>query len=225
VDSKGLKEWRLFPTSNQLAAGLAGPGKGSRWSTPRDVHSTQVGTDDPQEGEEYAKQEGHGHEQREPARGRPAINQYPDDLRHAEDEAESRDAEGADHGELERQNREAGEVRDPKLDKVRAGDAFDRNSPPYLEWVQRSLNELSGANLAVDGESGPATQGAVRRFQQEHGLKQSGRVDESTEAALLAAGAAPAPTMPAITAVGIDFNADLRPSLSCWRTAQWRGCP
>jgi len=109
--------------------------------------------------------------------------------------------------------------------ELNAGDAFDRNSPPYLEWVQRSLNDLSGVNLAVDGESGPATRGAVRQFQQAHQLNPSGSVDERTEAALIAAGADPAPTMPAITAAGIDFNRDLRPSLSCWRTAQWRGLP
>lgn len=111
------------------------------------------------------------------------------------------------------------------LVEVNAGDAFDRDSPPYLEWVQQSLDGLSGANLAVDGETGPATQGAIRQFQQTHGLTQTGTVDETTENALVAAGAVAAPTMPAITAAGIDFNADLRPSLSCWRTAQWKGLP
>jgi peptidoglycan hydrolase-like protein with peptidoglycan-binding domain len=109
--------------------------------------------------------------------------------------------------------------------ELNAGDAFDRASPPYLEWVQRSLNDLSGANLGVDGETGPATQGAVRQFQQDHGLNPTGRVDDATETALVGAGAAAAPTMPAITASGIDFNADLRPSLSCWRTAQWKNLP
>jgi peptidoglycan hydrolase-like protein with peptidoglycan-binding domain len=104
------------------------------------------------------------------------------------------------------------------------GDPLPVDTPPYTEWVQRSLNRILNLNLAVDGEAGPSTSGAVRQFQQQNNITPvNGTVGPDTEAALIAAGADAAPTMPAITAVGIDYNADLRPLLSCLRTAQWRG--
>jgi murein L,D-transpeptidase YcbB/YkuD len=47
--------------------------------------------------------------------------------------------------------------------------------PQYdVRWLQSSLNSLTSANLAVDGEMGPLTIGAVRRFQSSHGLVADG---------------------------------------------------
>src|SRR3712207_2924191 len=72
-------------------------------------------------------------------------------------------------------------------------DEVSRISPEYIRWVQQSLNQLMGLQLAVDGVSGPKTRSAVRSFQQKRGLTVDGVVGSVTEAALLAAGAPPPP--------------------------------
>ena len=68
-----------------------------------------------------------------------------------------------------------------------------RTSPDYIRWVQQSLNQLMGLQLAVDGKDGPKTRSAVRSFQQKRGLTVDGIVGAVTEAAMRAAGAPPPP--------------------------------
>jgi len=70
----------------------------------------------------------------------------------------------------------------------------DRSNPAYIRWVQRSLNQILGLRLAVDGVTGPQTRSAIRSFQRRRRLKVNGRVGPQTERSLLAAGASPPPT-------------------------------
>lgn len=69
----------------------------------------------------------------------------------------------------------------------------NRTSADYIRWVQRSLNKLESAGLAVDGISGPLTRAAVRAFQKKKGLAVDGIVGPITEGALMSAGADPPP--------------------------------
>jgi LAS superfamily LD-carboxypeptidase LdcB len=59
----------------------------------------------------------------------------------------------------------------------------------YTRWVQTSLNKLLATRLATDGVAGAQTRSAIRKFQQQHGLRASGIVDSRTQAALASAGA------------------------------------
>lgn len=70
----------------------------------------------------------------------------------------------------------------------------DRSSPEYIRWVQRSLNQIVGAGLTVDGISGKKTRSAIRDFQGKQGLAVDGIVGQNTEKALVAAGASKPPT-------------------------------
>ena len=65
----------------------------------------------------------------------------------------------------------------------------NRSSSDYIQWVQRSLNQIMGLQLAVDGISGTQTRSAIRSFQQQRGLAVDGIVGPQTEQALIAAGA------------------------------------
>jgi hypothetical protein len=67
----------------------------------------------------------------------------------------------------------------------------NRRSRDYIRWVQRSLNRIIGAGLAVDGIRGARTRRAIRHFQRQRGLGVDGIVGPRTEAALIAAGASP----------------------------------
>jgi hypothetical protein len=64
-----------------------------------------------------------------------------------------------------------------KMSAHRASDATVRNA-------QTALNDKGYDVGKVDGQFGPSTQSAVRRFQSEKGLAQSGRLDSATLAAL-----------------------------------------
>jgi hypothetical protein len=59
----------------------------------------------------------------------------------------------------------------------------------YTRWVQTALNKLFATRLATDGVAGAQTRSAIRKFQQQHGLRASGIVDSRTQAALISAGA------------------------------------
>jgi peptidoglycan hydrolase-like protein with peptidoglycan-binding domain len=65
----------------------------------------------------------------------------------------------------------------------------DRGSREYIRRVQRSLNQILGLRLAVDGIMGSQTRSAIRSFQQRAGLTMDGIVGPQTERALIAAGA------------------------------------
>jgi len=62
----------------------------------------------------------------------------------------------------------------------------DARSPEYVRWAQRSLNEVMGLQLPLDGLAGPATRSAVRSFQARYGLPVSGFVGTDTEDVLKA---------------------------------------
>jgi lysozyme family protein len=64
-----------------------------------------------------------------------------------------------------------------------------------VKWVQASLNVVENldAPLTVDGSFGRLTRAAVRKFQQEHGMPDTGYVDEAFCAAMDAALAANRP--------------------------------
>ncbi len=66
---------------------------------------------------------------------------------------------------------------------------INRNSAPYIRWVQQSLNRVMGLRLAVDGVAGAQTRSAIRNFQKRAGLQADGNLGPKTEAALIARGA------------------------------------
>lgn len=69
----------------------------------------------------------------------------------------------------------------------------NRASSNYIRWVQQALNRILGLQLVVDGDAGIKTRSAIRSFQTQRGLLADGIVGSKTEAALIAAGAGPAP--------------------------------
>jgi hypothetical protein len=71
--------------------------------------------------------------------------------------------------------------------------ATHRNGGAYIRWIQESLNQVGRATLDVDGVLNPETTGAIRRFQQRHGLVVDGVVGPLTEQALIDAGASAPP--------------------------------
>jgi hypothetical protein len=81
-----------------------------------------------------------------------------------------------------------------ELDKIVQESEIQRMSRDYIMWVQKSLNQVLGSRLAVDGNLGRQTRGAVRAFQQRQGLVPDGVPGRRTEQALRAAGAHPLPT-------------------------------
>ena len=66
----------------------------------------------------------------------------------------------------------------------------DRNGPPagnggsLPEAVQRQLSKKGYYKGSIDGQFGPASRSALSRFQREHNLKETGRIDEPTLDAL-----------------------------------------
>jgi outer membrane protein OmpA-like peptidoglycan-associated protein len=59
-----------------------------------------------------------------------------------------------------------------------------RKTPAYIKWLQTSLNQLLGLNLAADGIMGTNTRSAIRSFQRKNGLDPDGIVGVLTERAL-----------------------------------------
>lgn len=89
-------------------------------------------------------------------------------------------------------------ARDPRLDDVRNGSHVLRrgDNDDAVVALQEALNH-TGAGLDADGDFGPATERAVRAFQETHGLRTDGKVGRATMAALDEAVRAAAPTEPA----------------------------
>ena len=88
---------------------------------------------------------------------------------------------------------------DYEFAEEREAPPLNRSSRDYIRWVQRSLNQIMGLNLAVDGIVGTYTRSAIRSFQQQRGLTVDGIVGPQTEAALkaaLAGGGAPSQPQP-----------------------------
>jgi peptidoglycan hydrolase-like protein with peptidoglycan-binding domain len=56
-------------------------------------------------------------------------------------------------------------------------------SDPEVMSAQDALNK-QGAGLTADGKMGPKTRAAVKSFQQAHGLKATGKLDQATKTAL-----------------------------------------
>jgi peptidoglycan hydrolase-like protein with peptidoglycan-binding domain len=48
-----------------------------------------------------------------------------------------------------------------------------------VKAIQAALNSMGG-QIAVDGRWGPKTEGALKDFQQKHGLKVTGHADAAT---------------------------------------------
>ena len=67
----------------------------------------------------------------------------------------------------------------------------DRGSRAYIKWVQRSLNQILGTRLDVDGVMGRRTRNVLRSFQRQAGLAVDGVLGLQTEDALIEAGASP----------------------------------
>ena len=80
---------------------------------------------------------------------------------------------------------------------------------PKVAELQRLLQAAGVPTGPVDGEFGPMTQAAVRRFQAARGLEVDGIVGPKTWAALKSAGPAPAPSSGAPTLREGDFGADV----------------
>lgn len=68
---------------------------------------------------------------------------------------------------------------------------LDRRSPEYLKWLQRSLNQVLGLSLDVDGLMGRRTRRAIVQFQNRANLAPDGEPGAMTERALVNAGAPP----------------------------------
>jgi peptidoglycan hydrolase-like protein with peptidoglycan-binding domain len=68
---------------------------------------------------------------------------------------------------------------------------IDRGSRAYIKWVQRSLNQILGTRLDVDGVMGRRTRNVIRSFQRQAGLGVDGVLGLQTEDALIKAGASP----------------------------------
>lgn len=73
-------------------------------------------------------------------------------------------------------------------DGTTSGSTASATSPRYesalVRNVQQALNDKGYSAGAVDGQWGPATEDAVRRFQRASGLPQTGALEQSTLTAL-----------------------------------------
>lgn len=72
-------------------------------------------------------------------------------------------------------------------------DEVVQGSPEYIRWIQSSLNKILKLRLVEDGAIGVKTRSALRRFQQQAGIRADGNFSTQTEQALVAAGASKPP--------------------------------
>jgi peptidoglycan hydrolase-like protein with peptidoglycan-binding domain len=61
----------------------------------------------------------------------------------------------------------------------------EKISDEKVRWIQTILNAVQGERLKVDGDYRANTRGAVKRFQEQHGLLATGEVDQATNIALI----------------------------------------
>ena len=73
---------------------------------------------------------------------------------------------------VDKQHGESNEVQ-PAPEEIRL-------TPDVVRAAQQSLNDKGYQSGAPDGEMGPVTRGAIRKYQQDEGLKVTGALDEST---------------------------------------------
>lgn len=63
--------------------------------------------------------------------------------------------------------------------------SFESEDDEKVLWIQTVLNAVQGERLKVDGDYGDNTRGALKRFQEQHGLLVTGEVDQATNTALI----------------------------------------
>jgi len=63
--------------------------------------------------------------------------------------------------------------------------SFESEYDEKVLWIQTVLNAVQGERLKVDGDYGDNTRGALKRFQEQHGLLVTGEVDQATNTALI----------------------------------------
>jgi len=69
----------------------------------------------------------------------------------------------------------------PNLAKKYLPPSSNRNTKPYIQWLQLSLNKILGSNLDVDGDYGPLTTAEVKIFQQISAINDDGIIGPITE--------------------------------------------
>jgi peptidoglycan hydrolase-like protein with peptidoglycan-binding domain len=73
---------------------------------------------------------------------------------------------------VDKQHGESNEVQ-PAPEKIRL-------TPDVVRAAQQKLNDEGYESGTADGKMGPVTRGAIRKYQQDKGLKETGTLDEST---------------------------------------------
>lgn len=75
------------------------------------------------------------------------------------------------------------------LDRLTSDDGVEPPTSAYpvgsVEWLQESINTLTGAQLEVDGDYGEKTRDAVEDYQQAHSLKVDGWCGPETTASIV----------------------------------------
>jgi len=88
---------------------------------------------------------------------------------------------------------------------------ISRTSGTYIKWIQMSLNRLLGTSITVDGISGSRTRAAIRRFQQQAGLRADGIVGPATERSMINAGASKPPITGTTSSPSVNDLANINP--------------
>ena len=63
---------------------------------------------------------------------------------------------------------------------IPAGEVKAGSNPDRVNWVQKSLNTILGADLPLDGGFGNLTSGYVKTFQKDNGLSETGTANQET---------------------------------------------
>jgi len=86
----------------------------------------------------------------------------------------------------------------PRLKTVTGGD-------PYTVWLQKSLNQLIGCGLTIDGIMGPKTKACLSKWQATWGIIPSGEVTTETDYYLKSALGMPGYTEQPYTSPGGEY--------------------